>query len=280
MIQAPIIGQFDETFIIRYAESLVSNAFSGDPTAAIILALLLIVSVALVFEVSSVLFGILKRGFLLIIVGLSTYYFVATYGQKLASEGLTGQLIFAGVIGLAVIASALVISFGSFAKHVRFLPAWLRREKVVVKEPKEVSSSKLAEIEVGEIEVLSRQGLSSSLKDERSILAVLSYVVVAQFGVFSTVTISAPNPVTGMIFFAVFFLAAFVFIRTTYHNYVNGVRHLVIAAVFGLATSIILGIIWAEIPIAKMLSLGYFETEAMVAFVTGIAVSLLMGTKN
>jgi uncharacterized membrane protein len=128
-------------------------------------------------------------------------------------------------------------------------------------------------------QVLLPKNLLQSFND-RSLLAVLSYMVVAQFGVFSGVTIGAPNQMVGMIFFGLFLVAAFVFIKTTYHNYLTGLRHLIIALVFGFALSVVLGHVWATIPLAELLSTAYFTSNSLVALVTGLAISLFMGSKG
>ena len=80
--------------------------------------------------------------------------------------------------------------------------------------------------------------------------------------------------------FVVFMLAAFIFIKTSYHSYVKGVTHLIVAAVVGIALSVLLGHYWASIPLETLLSLDYFRTDALVAFLTGTAVSLFMGSKG
>jgi len=115
---------------------------------------------------------------------------------------------------------------------------------------------------------------------DRSVLAVLSYIVVAEFGVFSSVTVHAPSAMVGMGLFASFMLAAFIFIRTSYHHYLVGIRHLIVGTLFGFFLSLLLGHFWAEIPTAILLSQNYFATNSLVAFITGLALSLFMGSKG
>jgi len=47
-----------------------------------------------------------------------------------------------------------------------------------------------------------------------------------------------------------------------------------------LGLSIVLGNLWAEIAIEQLLSVDYFMTPALVAAVTGVAISLFMGSKE
>jgi uncharacterized membrane protein len=104
-------------------------------------------------------------------------------------------------------------------------------------------------------------------------------MVVAEFGVISGITVSAPNPTIGLIFFAMFLIGALVFIKSTYHNYLTGLKHLFIALLFGAALSVVLAHIWLGFTLEELLSLTYFQTNALVALVTGLAVSLFMGSK-
>jgi hypothetical protein len=42
--------------------------------------------------------------------------------------------------------------------------------------------------------------------------------------------------------------------------------------------SLILGYFWGGIPLDQLFSLNYFATDALVALITGIALSLFMGS--
>jgi len=261
--------------VTSYVDSFISNVFSGDPTSIIILAFLSLILLVVFFKISSFLFGFIKRGFLFIVILLSAIFSVSKYYEKIILEGFTNELILIGVIGAFVTLSALIIAGISLGKHAKKEPTSKINPTIPNFTPTQIQQPNMLTSQA-----LTKNNLISSLKDDRSLLAVLSYVIIAQFGVFSSKTIAAPNPEIGMIFFGVFFIAAFLFIKTTYHNYIKGISHLIIASLIGAIISIGLGIYWAEIPMETMLSIAYFGTEAMVAFVTGIAVSLLMGTKS
>ena len=269
--------EVDINYLVTYGQDLLNNSLLGDPTAIVILAGIAIVLLALVFGVSAFLFGFIKRFFLVIIIGLSVFFFLSTYGERLASEGLTGQLIVLGVIGIAGAIAALVIAFGAFASHAKKIGQEKKEEPPL---PPDYTPTQLQQPKAYTSQALTPGSIFSSLSNDRSLLAVFSYVIIAQFGVFSSKTISAPNPETGMVFAGIFFVGAFIFIKTTYHDYRKGLTHLLAAAVFGIIMSIILGLFWAEIPIETLLSTAYFQSNAMVAFITGIAISLLMGTRN
>lgn len=272
-----MVEAIDVNYLISYGQGLINNSLLGDPTAIVILAGVAILILGVVFGVSAFLFGFIKRFFLVIVIGLSVFFFLSTYGQRLASEGLTGQLIILGVIGIAGAIAALVIAFGAFASHAKKIGQEKKEEPPL---PPDYAPTQLQQRSAYTPEAFSPGSLFSSLSNDRSLLAVFSYVIIAQFGVFSSRTISAPNPETGIVFAAIFFVGAFIFIKTTYHDYQKGVKHLLAAAIFGILMSLMLGLFWAEIPMESLFSIAYFETDAMVAFITGIAISLLMGTRD
>ena len=74
--------------------------------------------------------------------------------------------------------------------------------------------------------------------------------------------------------------AAFIFIRLTYHSYLRGLRHLAVVAMLGFGLSIILGHFWGGIPVETLLSMQYFGSDALVALITGISLSLFMSGKG
>ena len=126
-----------------------------------------------------------------------------------------------------------------------------------------------------------RESLSvSNLKSDKSLGAVLAYLVVAQFGVFSSKTMPAPSFQVGVAFFVLFIIAGLFFIHFTYHNYLTGLRHLVMAVIVGTIIAMVLGYFWGNIPLDQLISPAFFQTDALVALVTGLALSLFMGGKG
>ncbi|MFH1588789.1 MAG: hypothetical protein ABIA76_05630 [Candidatus Diapherotrites archaeon] len=272
-----LTAQMDVDFFINYAQNFLNNVLAGDPTSIILLAIIAIILLVVVFGISAFLFGLIKRFFLFIVVGLSAYFFVSNYWEKISSQDMTIQLAVIGLIGLAFAIAAVATAVMSIKAHAK--------KRQDYKEPEEhkapeFTPTQLQQPQAYTTQALTPQNLYNSIKDDRSLLAVLSYIIIAQFGVFSSKTISAPNPTTGMIFLVVFMVGAVIFIKTTYRSYLKGISHLVIASIFGLILSGILAIYWAEFPLETILSIQYFQTDALVAFVTGIAISLLMGSKN
>ncbi|NMB79288.1 MAG: hypothetical protein GYA23_09380, partial [Methanomicrobiales archaeon] len=126
-----------------------------------------------------------------------------------------------------------------------------------------------------------KEGFSiDNIKQDRSLGTVLAYLVVAQFGVFSSMSIPAPSFQVGMAFFILFIVAGLIFIHFTYNNYVTGLRHLFIGLVVGGIVALMLGYFWGNIPLNELLSPAFFQSNALVALVTGLALSLFMGGKG
>ena len=93
-------------------------------------------------------------------------------------------------------------------------------------------------------------------------------------------TIPAPSFEVGVAFFAIFIIAGLFFIHFTYHNYLTGLRHLFLAVLVGAIIAIVLGYFWGNLPLNELLSPAFFQSSALVALVTGLALSLFMGGKG
>ena len=217
--------------------------------------------------------ALIKKLILLGIIVASAYLFITNFYDKLSIEALqvaSPETLVIGAIGGVVLLLSLVIALLSLGSHAK------KR-----KEPEaEAAAPAIEPTTLQQPKMLTTQALKSQITSDRSIMAVISYVIIAEFGIFSSPTVPAPDVSAGMIFFGVFFVGAFIFIRTTYKNYVKGVAHLLVATVFAVALSVFLGHFWGKIPLESLLSINYFGTIALVAVVTGIAVSLLMGSRG
>jgi hypothetical protein len=119
-----------------------------------------------------------------------------------------------------------------------------------------------------------------NLTKDNSVGMVIIYLIIAEFGIFSSKTIAASSSETGFYFFLIFMAAAFIFIKLTYHNYLKGLRHFAVVTLLGLILSIILGHFWGGISLDTLLSMDYFGSDALVALITGIALSLFMSSKG
>ncbi|MDI6811543.1 MAG: hypothetical protein QMD80_07750, partial [archaeon] len=230
-----------------------------DPVSIALLGTALIIPVVLLFLVVKIcawILSLVKRFILFLIVVISLGGFLLQFQEDLLAEPPNYPLIAVGVFGAIFAVIALGISILSLKKH------WAETRALKAKDVKEVIKKAVAEELKEELEkkamveaaigitptqiqqpqlftkqALDPRNIRKSFHD-RSLLAVLSYIIVAEFGVFSSVTVAAPNSTVGLGLFVAFMLAAFIFIKTTYHSYAVGIRHLVIGGIFGIILSI------------------------------------------
>jgi len=233
----------------------------------------ILVFLLVLFKVRRWVIALIKKLILLGIIVASAYLFVTNFYDKLSIEALQAapmETLVIGAVGGIVLLISLATALFSLGSHAK------KR-----KEPEAIASAPAIEPTIVQPpKMLTTQALRSQITSDRSIMAVISYVIIAEFGIFSSPTVPAPDVSAGMIFFGVFFVGAFIFIKTTYKNYVKGIAHLLVATVFAIGLSVFLGHFWGKIPLESLLSINYFGTTALVAVVTGIAVSLLMGSKG
>lgn len=294
---------------------IMNSALAGNIESIIFVIGSLIVLIALfigAYKVSKAMFVLVKRLFLFVIVMLFEGVFLFNSYDKIFSPNPDLGLVAIAIIGMIFAIITLVISVLSLSgTHRKTIdenyvirkldddPEYLQlsdedrervREKLKVEanrgirlttakspgmftQPAAINPSQQGIMNLG------NNAIMKSFQD-KSLLAVLAYIVVSEFGIFSAPTISAPNPFVGIGLAIAFFVAAIIFIKTSYHNYFKGITHLAIATIFAVVLSIILAVLWVELPLEILLSLQYFETNALVATVTGLAVSLFLGSKN
>ncbi len=272
--------------MLQYAQNdLFPKIMAGDILYISLLGILFIFIAILfvgLFHVTKWILSLVKRFFLLILMIVSGYFFISSFYDKLSIEAIKQaplSTVVIGGIGGIVLLIALVISLFSFARHLRkrkkkggIAATVPTVEPTMVQEPRMFSTQAL--------KAPFQASFFKQLQTDRSLLAVLSYVIIAEFGIFSSKTFPAPSTEVGLIFFGVFVVGAFIFIRTSYHSYKKGLFHFFVAAVFAFILSIFLGHFWGGIPLSLLLSIDFFSTTALVAVITALAVSLLMGSRG
>ena len=298
---------------------ILKGALNNDPESMAIIVILLvgsIVGLVVLYNASKVMFGLVKRLVLFFIVlGFVAGFFINFY-DKIFTPNPDPLYLVLGAFGVGSAIISLIISFVALNEKAQAART-LRQEQITEIKSRlkqELTAEQYARMEkntsIGAIptikptqasqpkmmtqqayaqeapvpqttmqEAFTTQNLLSSVQD-RSILTVFTYIVVSEFGVFSSVTVAAPNVMAGVLLFIGFIIGAFVFIRKSYHSYLVGVSQLFIGVIFALLLSIILGNFWGTIPLETLLSIEYFKTPALVATVTGMAVSLFMGSKE
>lgn len=304
------------TPVIQYVLTLPDEIMKFNVFAIVVFLILLYIAIYIIQKLTTLLVLVLKKVFLFLIVTLAFYQFVIVFVAKLETDGLVPDTILFGiagtVIGFFAFIIALYVAFHSLKKVE--IPENILKQPVLPEEHKDDSAGKL--IQPGEPEpvfgetpipgpdkpmdispvpspaVETRETIQESpdekktlmeelslraIREDKRIGIVVAYIVIAEFGVFSSKTIAAPTVQAGLLFFIGFMLASIVFVRLTYHDYWRGLRHLGAALVIGGLLSLLLGFFWGNIPLDQLLSIQYFATDSLVALVTGLALSLFMG---
>ncbi|MFA5358157.1 MAG: hypothetical protein WC308_04555 [archaeon] len=294
------------TYINDKIFGLIESAFQGSMESLIIVLGILIISLIFLmglYRLSKSLFGLIKRLFIVvIIIGFVAAFFISFY-DKIFVPNPDPVYIIVGISGIICAIIVLLISLA--ALKTRAKTAFARQQIISVKDelreklikeakeetmhqreytlsaPREISPTQAQQPKMLTQSALTTNNLFSSVRD-KSILSVIAFIVVAEFGVFSSVTIAAPTVMAGAALFVAFMFAAFIFIKSSYHSYKTGVSHLFIGTIIALALSLVLGATWGNppLPIETLLSIEYFKTSSLVATVTGLAVSLFMGSKE
>lgn len=145
--------------------------------------------------------------------------------------------------------------------------------------------------EHGRVEDLLRKINVLGASKDQNLLTVMVLILVAEFGVFTSRTIAAPDPQVGMVLFAVFAAGAVVFIKTSYKNYLTGIRHFVFATIFAVGLSLVMLVYWQQTycvgggecvdPQALTWSVAlnpnfYFQSDGLIAAITAVAFSTLL----
>ncbi len=282
MISADLMNITNTTNLVNFAQSyaysLPNLILQGDLLAIIIGSIVFLVGIFLVNKITSLLLAFIKKTIFLFITGLAVYYLTTEVYARVLVSGFTTETIIFGLIGLLVGIFGIFLSFRSWFSGAKESIHEIKHGPEITQEyVKEESLEK--EGIITELKGLKNEFSLQMIKQDKNLLSVLVYLIIGQFGIFSSPTVAPPNPQLGLVFFGLFLLGALLFVRQTYKNFKTGFLHLIVALTFGIVLSLVLGYFWAGIPISTLLSLQYFGTSCVIAVITGMAVSLIMGGK-
>lgn len=263
-------------FSQAYAQSLPQLILQGDIAAITIGSIAFLVAIFLVNKLTSLMLVFIKKTIFLFITALAVYYFSTEFYIRLVSVGPTIDTIILGLIGIFVGVFGVFISIKSWFRNAR--ESFGRIEYDSDLTGKSQGESPKQDI-TSEIKSLKQEFSLQMIKQDKNLLSVLVYLIIGQFGIFSSPTVAPPSPGLGLVFFALFLLGALLFVKQTYKNFRRGLSHLIIALTFGAILSLVLGYFWSGIPLETLFSIQYFGTSCVVAVITGMAVSLIMSGK-
>ena len=268
----------------EYIAAFPESIMRGEVPSIILGLIILFLLILIINEVSKLLLAFLKRTIIFIIVALVIYDFLPKYLQILQTEGASAGTIFMGIgailfsgAGLFVASRALVRSAKTHIADWKFKKDHygkldLKHEDTWIRHEDEPESAHTENIK----QIFSKESLNS----DKSLIMVLVYLIVAEFGVFSSPTLSAPNIKTGLMFFGIFLVGIFMFVGKAYKNIKIGYLYLAATFIVGIVFSFILGYVWGNVPLSTLLSLEFFQSDSLIALITGMSVSLFAGSKG
>ncbi len=218
----------------------------------------------------------LRKVALLLIIIVATYIFLYDFVFRIVQGGFTIDNIFFGLAGL--IAGILAIGVALIAVVKAVLKVMRKRGMVIPEMPQIFSEKSVDHTSGGEERGMSLAQFFTRTEDS-TLGRIIIYLIIAEFGIFSSRTIAAVTAEAGLTFFIMFVGACFIFIKLVYTDYLVGLRHFGIVFLFGLILSLILGHFWGGIPLEILFSPEYFGSDALVALITGISLSLFMSSK-
>ncbi|MFC2154059.1 hypothetical protein ACFLRC_01070, partial [Candidatus Altiarchaeota archaeon] len=192
MVAAPTISLFTVNPIgdpLGWLELLLASAGSGDLMAATILLLLTYLSILVINKFTDFLLIVIRKLMVFALIASALYYLLLDWVGKMAANP-SPETIVLGVVGLLVGVAAFSIALYSLVQSTRYVREIKEKEEEEKEEDEQRKEAEETKKEVLEIkEILTLQ----SLKDDKSLGAVLAYMMIAQFGIFSSKTISAPS---------------------------------------------------------------------------------------
>ena len=274
-------------FAQSYVQSLPALVMQGDVGAVVIGLILFYVGLILLNKISYYMLRVLKYVVIVAIMVSAFYAVVMTFIAKMA--GAEALYVILGLIGVGVgFAGVIVALYALYREATRNASiAQIRQEKMLAyhkqllqeeKEKIDEEKKKLA-AEKQEIEKKS-SSIQNIIKKQSVLLTIITYILIAEFGVFSSVTVSAPTVEIGMIMFGLFTVGVVVYTLKNYPDPKQGLIYLAAAFAFAYVMSVVLGHFWVGHELEELLSTAYFALDSLVAFITGIALSLFMGSKS
>lgn len=272
-------------FAQAYLQSLPGQIMMGDVGAIVIGLILFYIALIVMNKLSFYLLKVIKYIVVVAIVLSAFYSLVMTFIEKFAGADPTYTIV--GLVGLAVGFVGVVVALYALYKQATRTGAIAKaRDQKVLAYQKQLLEDERGMLEQErknletEKEKVKQGALQQLVKKQGVLLTIITYIMIAEFGVFSSVTISAPTPEIGMVMVAMFVIGVLAYVYRTYPDPMEGMKLLAIAFVFAFGLSILLGHVWVGHELSALLSTAYFAMDSMVAFITGVALSLFMGSKG
>ena len=217
-------------FAQAYAYSLPGLIQQGDIAAITIGSIILLITLLVVNKITSLLLSFIKKTIFLFITGLAVYYLATEFYMRLMTLGPTSETVVLGIAGVSVGLIGLILSINSWFTGARKSYKEMKQEPTITKEEKVEKEKTEKEDVMTELRSLKDQFSFQMIKQDKNLLSVLVYLIIGQFGVFSSPTIAPPNSQLGLVFFGLFLLGALLFVKQTYKRFRKGLFHLIMSS--------------------------------------------------
>lgn len=278
----------------------VTRAYGGDFFAILSLLLALFVALWLVHKIVEYLMELVKKILILSTVAFAGYFFLTTLYSRYLTDGLGFSTIvfgFFGLIALVIAVSLALMAVSSVFKQEVF--SILRKTEALtnaeLRKEKKSSETKTKSSPESEKKILfPLKNLTNNtgwnelketirwefLKNDPALRIALIYLLVTQFGIFSSKTTPAPSAEVGFGIWIVFVLGACFVSLQLYRDERIALRNLALMACLATVLAYALGIFWNGVEPAILFSFDFFRTDALVAWISSVGVGLYMGSRQ
>jgi len=260
-------------FMKLYVQSLPELVKSGDFTAITVSIILFLVGLIVINKITNAMMKIIESFLVLTIISYASYLFASVFMSKIEIEGLTLESVLVLTIGILAIASGLIAGIKSIITHTSKYN--LLKGNDFENKNNSVKNNNVKEKPI-ELDKLMK---FNSFTSDESIGKRLAYLVISEFGVFSSKTISAPTPAVGISIFLIFLIGMLLYILSSHKDKTKELRYFIITLIVSFIVSIILAATWSLYSPSNIFSLNFFSSEALVAVITGTGISMYMGGK-
>jgi hypothetical protein len=255
-------------FSQAYAQALPGLIMRGDVGSIIMAIILSYVALIIVHQISFHLLRVFKFAGVLAIVGLTFYTVVTEFLGRFKGQADPMFMLIA-VIGIAIGFVGVIVTVKGLLGQAR------RREpeRHAHPAPRPVVHAKPA----SPLQVVANAAMPEEARlFQEKFVTMIIYILVAEFGVFSSLSTNAPTPQVGMILLGVFTAGVGLFVYKAFEDRREGFLMLGTAYVFAFLVALALGFFWNNMGLVELFSDKFFTSDSLVGLITGVALSMFM----
>lgn len=257
----------------------------GDISALVVVMVFLYVSMKIAHSLTEHFMNVVKNLMILTIIIAAYYSMFLAFVRGLGPDAPPLFVLIGGlVLALGFVAILLSLYFVVFhtkktVKHKKAKEAIEKGEEAELEEAGGTAKVGLKEPDIKE--AFSITGLRKGVEEGKHTLTTMFvYMLIAEFGVFSSPTLSAPSVPVGIGLLVAFFIGVSVYLFRSSEHPIASLKLLFFASILGFILSVLLGVYFAQLGWDVVLSPQYFSEDTLIAFLTGVALSLFMAGKE